>query len=166
MRAHVHRAQSVADEALYRSVLAGSGKGPGNPALIFWDRCNAPGLFALPNDNDVPPRAGPPWDARHYFTLGSDFILSKVHIKADANALGSFNTITGQPTINVDLYMDGAFVETLATIAAGNATFDITVTPGTTIPANSLYQFMVDASSATGGSIGNFLFNAELSATA
>jgi hypothetical protein len=59
--------------------------------------------------------------------------------------------------VNADLWVNGAFVETLATIAAGATTFDVVATPDTVIPAGAIVNIVLDLSAYNSGQLNNWL---------
>lgn len=103
-------------------------------------------MWVLPsNSAQFPQRIGIADIAWNFMLPGAGSgVLSSFRVKGDATAFGTANSFT--VPIPVDLFIDGAFAATLATIPAGATTFDITTTPGVVIPTGSSFQYVVDAS--------------------
>lgn len=59
--------------------------------------------------------------------------------------------------VNVDLYLDGAFIATLATVPAGLASFDVPATPGIVIPAGKIVNIVIDLSAWSSGNLNDWL---------
>ena len=119
-------------------------------------------LFALPNDNTLPP-SGPPFGTgiNYFWTFPDACTLTKVRLHGDSTTLGTSNTLGpgGTPTPHdVDLYIDGAFVATLLTLPAGASDVDIPESPGIAIPAGSEVQFIIPVENNATGFLQNFLF--------
>jgi len=94
-------------------------------------------------------------------TLSAAFSGSQTPGNYGALALAILGIGPAEP-IDLDLYVNGSYVATLATIPAGQATFNVVTNPGVVIPAGSLYQLIVDFGSAITGEAGNFLVNVGL----
>lgn len=69
----------------------------------------------------------------------------------------SIKGIPGPPlAVNLDLYLDGAFVATLVTVPVGWVGPDLFATPNIPIPAGSAVQFIVNLTDWAAGEIGSF----------
>jgi hypothetical protein len=131
---------------------------------VVVDRFGASNIFALPSDNDVGLQPGPPpFNTRHSFIVPRLTVLNSVHIKGDAVNLASVNTVAdafANPfRANVNLYINGIFVQTLVAIPAGQATFDVYAVPNVRVKPGDLIWFVVDLSAWASGEMGNFLAN-------
>ena len=137
------------------------GSGVFGGQTIVWDTRGSANLFALPSDNDVSPEPGPPWNTRHTFIVPMTCSLTAFHVKGDAVSLNSTNTIMDATPqlipVNVNLFLNGSFVETLVTIPPGASTFDVFSTQPLVILANAEINFVVDLTAWASGTIGNFL---------
>jgi hypothetical protein len=139
-----------------------SGLSGGTMWNIVWDQVGAAALFALPADNDVGLQPGPPWNTRHTFILPQRCAVHAVHVKGDPSytTVNSVVDAGANPLpVNIDLYVNGVFEQTLLTIPAGDTDFDLYAKPNVTIEASSFIQFVVDLTNWNAGSIGNLLVN-------
>jgi len=139
-----------------------SGLSGGAMGTIVWDPAGAASLFALPSDNDVGLQPGPPFNTRHTFILPQRCKLHALHVKGDPS-YASVNSVVGAGAspiaVDIDLYVDGTFVQTLLTIPPAATDFDLYAQPDITIEASSFVQLVVDLTAWTAGSIGNLLVN-------
>lgn len=128
---------------------------------VAWEN----GILALPSDNSISPIGLPANDPAWHFITPGPTTLTSVHIKADPVNLTSLNTIVNGSTdavpTNVYLFVNEAYVATLAVIPAGNNAFDLFSSVSLDLAAGADIQFVFDLttamSGAVAGTIGNFL---------
>lgn len=116
-------------------------------------------LFALPNDNTLPPLASA--GLNYVFVFPDACTLTRVHLHGKSATIGSANTLNlGGSGLDVDfdLFVNGAFVDTLLTLPAGQADVDIFESPGIAIPAGAEAQFILPVPGNALGAMLNFLF--------
>jgi hypothetical protein len=162
MRGHRAGHHESMEETLAGLALGAAQSGSGFYHVLWAFPIGSASLFALPSDNDLTPISGPPWATRGYFIVPRATRLVDVHLQGDAVRYASVNTVTGAfgpIPVNVDLYLDSAFVATLVTIPPSETTFDLFATPNIPIPAGSRVQFIIDLTGWASGQIGNFLAN-------
>jgi hypothetical protein len=125
---------------------------PGQPAPA------AGFLFALPSDSALQPIVGV--DLDHVFVFPYDCVLTRAHLHGCARTIGSVNTlgVGGATAHDVDLYVNGAFAETLLRLPGGAVNVDVRARPSAPIKAGDEVQFVVPVESNATGALKNFLF--------
>jgi len=115
-------------------------------------------LFALPNDNRLHPAVGA--DIDHVFVFSDACVLTRAHLHGCARTIGSVNTlgVGGTTAHDVDLYVNGEFVERLLRLPGGAVNVDVRARPDVPIEAGSEVQFVVPVESNATGGLRNFLF--------
>ncbi len=119
-------------------------------------------IFFLPNDNTT--SASPNTSALYVFVMPDDCVLTRASLLGDPATLGTFSFLPSPTPIDVDLFIDGVFIQTLFTIPAGPTgtatTVELLANPNVPIPAGAEIQFGLPfPPSVTFGGIGNFVFS-------
>jgi hypothetical protein len=133
-----------------------------NIQWLSTERSSGEANYALP--------AGGPFNAvaavdsagpRYAFIVSKASTITSVHVKGNPGSIKTLNTARDSSdaaiAVTVDLWINGTFSTTLATIPAGAATFDQMATPSISIPASAAVQFVASVPGWATGVIGNIL---------
>jgi hypothetical protein len=127
-------------------------------------------LFALPNDNTLSPTGTPfapsQFGLNYVWTFPAATKLKRCALHGKAATIGTVNTLGagGPQPHDVDVFVDGVFVTTLFTIAAGATDVDLSANPDVPIPAGSELQIAIPAALDESGELSNFLFSFSIGA--
>lgn len=125
-------------------------------------RVPPPVLFAIPNDNQLDPSGTV--GVNYVWTFPGATHLKRCHLHGKAATIGTVNTLGGPAAHNVDLYINGVFVRTLFTLAAGATDVDLVATPDTAIALGDEVQFVIPAGNSETGELANFQFSFSIGA--
>jgi len=115
------------------------------------------GRYAIPSDNAVDALLLPAVNPRAFFNVSHDSTLTFFHLQGRSAQYGTSNSLVQIVPIPIELWLNGAFVATIASIPAGATDFDIIAMPNIPIPAASTVQFVANCLVATDGGLAGVL---------